>query len=85
VVPDVGTSLAQPDSPDEESGYESAAEEAKSQEKVVTEEEEVSGDGDDDSQSADSDKTVPLNEEVNVSEKTVAGDKEIVDVDDCDS
>ncbi|MCI39258.1 hypothetical protein A2U01_0060489, partial [Trifolium medium] len=36
VEPDVGTSLAPPGSTDEESGYESAAEEAKSQEKVVT-------------------------------------------------
>ncbi|MCH84665.1 envelope-like protein, partial [Trifolium medium] len=88
VVPDIGTSLAQPetvpDSPDEESGYEYAAGEEKSQEKVVTEEE-VFGDGDEESQSAESDKTVPLNEEVNVSEKTVADDKEIMDVDDCDS
>ncbi|MCI58417.1 hypothetical protein A2U01_0079672, partial [Trifolium medium] len=48
VVSDVGTSLAQPgqqaeivpDSPDEESGFKSAAEEEKSQDKVVTEEEE---------------------------------------------
>ncbi|MCI97732.1 hypothetical protein A2U01_0119033, partial [Trifolium medium] len=39
VEPDVGTSLAPPGSYDEESGYEYAPEEAKSQEKVVTEEE----------------------------------------------
>ncbi|MCI49635.1 hypothetical protein A2U01_0070879, partial [Trifolium medium] len=83
----VGTSLGQPEQQaeivtDEGSGFETAAEEEKSQDKVATEEEELSGNG---------------NEEVNVSEKTMSVDKEqsmsaekvipddIVDVDDCDS
>ncbi|MCH94737.1 hypothetical protein A2U01_0015702, partial [Trifolium medium] len=89
VEPDVGTSLAPPGSSDEESGSESAAEEAKSQEKIVTEEEKLSRDADENSQYEESDKTVPFDEEVNVSEKTVSVEKvipdDIVDVDDCDS
>ncbi|MCI70134.1 hypothetical protein A2U01_0091397, partial [Trifolium medium] len=68
VEPDVGTSVAPPGSSDEESGFESADEDPKSQEKIVTEEEKLSGDADENSQSEESDKTVPLNEEVNESE-----------------
>ncbi|MCI50519.1 hypothetical protein A2U01_0071763, partial [Trifolium medium] len=74
------------DSPDEDSGFESAAEEEKSQDKVVTEEEELSGNGTENSQPEESDKIVSLDEEDNMStEKIVAIEKDIVDVDDCDS
>ncbi|MCH91832.1 hypothetical protein A2U01_0012762, partial [Trifolium medium] len=99
VEPDVGTSLAPPGSSDEESGYESAVEKDKSEEKTATKEGELSGNamnsqesektvsGDDveNPQSVESDKTVPLDEEVNVSEKTVDYNREVVNVDDLDS
>ncbi|MCI00753.1 envelope-like protein, partial [Trifolium medium] len=99
VVPDVDTSLAQfgqnaeivPGTIDEESEYEPAFEKEKSQDKVVTEEEEVKSDDTDvDSQADESDKTMTADEEESMSvDKTVSADKnvpdEIVDVDDCDS
>ncbi|MCI15809.1 hypothetical protein A2U01_0036948, partial [Trifolium medium] len=94
VVPDVDTSLAQfgqnaeivPGTIDEESEYEPAFEKEKSQDKVVTEEEEVKSDDTDvDSQADESDKTMTADEEESMSvDKTVSADKnvpdEIVDV-----
>ncbi|MCI14385.1 envelope-like protein, partial [Trifolium medium] len=99
VVMDVDTSLVQsgqnavivPGTTNEESEYESASEQEKSQDKVVTEEEEgKSEDTDVNSQADEKDKTMSADEEESMSvDKTVSADKnvpdEIVDVDDCDS
>ncbi|MCI28805.1 hypothetical protein A2U01_0050007, partial [Trifolium medium] len=89
VVPDVPTSLAQPEHNDEtKSVYESASNNEKSQSKVVSgEEEEVFGDDDSvNSQSGENEKTIFDNEEDIVFGGMVEStEKEIMDVDDLDS
>ncbi|MCH82675.1 envelope-like protein, partial [Trifolium medium] len=94
IVPDVDTSLAQPGqnveivpgTTDEESEYESASEQEKSQDKLVTEHEE--GKSDDaavNSQADESNKTMSVDEEESVSpDKNVETEKDVVNVDDLD-
>ncbi|MCI69951.1 hypothetical protein A2U01_0091214, partial [Trifolium medium] len=61
--------------PDDGSEYESAPEQEKSQEKATTDEEaELSGDATAHSQSEESGKTVPLDEEENMSEENTVAD-----------